>query len=514
MKSPWFARRRRPYSIAAIRSWPLRSWPLLAGLVPAVWASLLVSNPSAATEVPLDDGKRGMTCHFYAAAARLDWLREGGDWIDADGRAFGERPFASTQVPVRGGLQPIAIDLTALARAWNAGEQRPGGVFLKAIGKAGVVNIASREHQDAARRPVLLLEWSDGQRQTLSPEADTFTACPTHKSLGESSLIKVSDGYRSILVFPFERRAGQRIASATLRLTSDKQYQRSTEIGAFALAPPNGRSPVQAGIAASVSGDAGIERHPDVIHFESFESGRWETAWSDIFRKAAPRRVASDSSERFEALQGQALKATVPKGSRTGLSMHFRFAKHGGEPDEAFFRYYLRFGDSWDPVKDGGKLPGLAGTYERAGWGGRGANGSDGWSARGAFFQLVASDEAFARYRSIGSYVYHKHSGKYGSILGWNLGPTGLLEKNRWYSVEQQVKMNTPGKPDGVLRAWIDGQLVMERTDLHFRDVPELKVESVWMNVYHGGITDAHQDLSLYIDNLVIARRYIGPMGR
>jgi hypothetical protein len=464
--------------------------------------------------VPLDDGKRGMTCHFYAAAARLEWAREGGDWVDADGRAFGDRAFGTAQVPVRKGVQEIAIDVTGLARAWNGGERRPGGILLRSTGKAGVVNIASREHAEPERRPALRIDWEDGRRQTLLPAADTFTACPTHKSLGASALIKISDSYRSMLVFPFEARPGQRIAKATLRLTSDKQYQRSTEIGAFSLAPPNGTSPLVAGIAAKFPGDVGIDRHPDVIYFDGFESARLGKAWSDVFRKALPEPVARDPAEQFEALSGMALRATVPKGSRTGLSMHFRFAKHGGEPDEAFFRYYLRFGNSWDPIKDGGKLPGLSGTYERAGWGGRGANGSDGWSARGAFFQLIASDEAFNRYRAIGSYVYHKHSGKYGAIVGWNLGPTGLLEKNRWYSVEQQVKMNTPGQADGVLRAWIDGRLVLERTDLHFRDVPELKVESVWMNVYHGGITDAHQDLSLFIDNLVIARRYIGPMGR
>ena len=33
------------------------------------------------------------------------------------------------------------------------------------------------------------------------------------------------------------------------------------------------------------------------------------------------------------------------------------------------------------------------------------------------------------------------------------------------------------------------------------------------MNVYHCGIDDAPKDLVLFIDNVVVARRYIGPMG-
>jgi hypothetical protein len=46
------------------------------------------------------------------------------------------------------------------------------------------------------------------------------------------------------------------------------------------------------------------------------------------------------------------------------------------------------------------------------------------------------------------------------------------------------------------------------------RDVPDIRIEKIWMNVYHGGVTPSPADLHLYIDNVVIARRYIGPMRR
>ena len=42
--------------------------------------------------------------------------------------------------------------------------------------------------------------------------------------------------------------------------------------------------------------------------------------------------------------------------------------------------------------------------------------------------------------------------------------------------------------------------------------IAELKIESVWMNVYHGGTARAKSDLSLFIDNVVVARKYIGPL--
>ena len=44
------------------------------------------------------------------------------------------------------------------------------------------------------------------------------------------------------------------------------------------------------------------------------------------------------------------------------------------------------------------------------------------------------------------------------------------------------------------------------------RDVPELKIERIWINIYHGGTWAADSDDHLFIDNVVIAKKYIGPM--
>ena len=42
--------------------------------------------------------------------------------------------------------------------------------------------------------------------------------------------------------------------------------------------------------------------------------------------------------------------------------------------------------------------------------------------------------------------------------------------------------------------------------------VDTLKIETVWLNVYLGGSWTARSDHHLYIDNVVIARKYIGPL--
>ena len=100
--------------------------------------------------------------------------------------------------------------------------------------------------------------------------------------------------------------------------------------------------------------------------------------------------------------------------------------------------------------------------------------------------------------------------GRYGSNWLWAKDELGYLENNRWYCIEQYAKMNTPGKHDGTLRGWVDGELAFEKTDIRMRDVEALKIETIWLNVYLGGRWTARSDHHLYIDNVVIARSQIG----
>jgi hypothetical protein len=225
----------------------------------------------------------------------------------------------------------------------------------------------------------------------------------------------------------------------------------------------------------------------------------------------APERtqlVQADPERKFEPLRGRALRVHIEQGGHYGLSLAFPFKKHWGyEPEEVYFRYYLRFADDWTPRR-GGKLPGFGGTYGRAGWGGRPVDGTDGWSARG-LFEGQKDDRT-----PIGFYCYHMDmKGRYGSNWVWDRDKLGFLENNRWYCIEQYVKLNTPGQPDGVLRGWVDGQLAFEKTDVRFRAVDKLKIEAVWINVYLGGTWTAEQDHHLYLDEIVISKQPIGPLG-
>ena len=477
----------------------------------AIVVALLAWGGTASAAPPLDDGPGGMTCPYYAAHARLAWLAPGGDWIDESGALHGERAADVQSAREGGAPRELSWDVTAVVRRWAEGRSA-GALLLRATPgqRGGTLALRSREHSGALEAPALQVVWDDGSKDLLTPTADTTLSCSSRGSLGAQPTLKVSSNESSLLAFAFQPRDGRRVTRATLRLGVERVYGRGLSVGVFqARAPFDHPAPRETGLAARYVRDAGIRDDPDVIYADGFDSADTRR-WVGLGTEGKAEVLAADPMRSLVPLDGKALRVTIARGVNQGLNAHFRFADTpGGEPDEAYFRYHLRLADDWNPVVDGGKLPGFSGTYGRGGWGLRKSDGRNGWSARGAFLK---QETAAAGLRAIGSYVYDASTDGAGEVFGWNLGPTGLLEKNRWYSVEQHVRMNTPGRSDGVLRAWIDGRLVFERRDLHWRDVPELHIESVWLNVYHGGTQPAPSDMTLFIDNVVIARRYIGPV--
>lgn len=243
----------------------------------------------------------------------------------------------------------------------------------------------------------------------------------------------------------------------------------------------------------------------DILFATGFEDESWRDHLKGGNRETVTI-VKSDPKRKFQSLSGKALSIRTPKGAHYGASIEFPFKKvKGGEPSEVYFRYYLRFGDDWNPT-GGGKLPGIGGTYGKVGWGGRPSDGTNGWSARGLF---KASKDGKT---PIGFYCYHADMrGKYGENWVWDRDKLGFLENNRWYCIEQFARLNTPGKKDGVLRGWIDGKLAFEKTDVRMRKTPKLKIENIWINLYHGGGSPASSENHLFIDEIVISKKPIGP---
>jgi len=455
----------------------------------------------------LDDGA---TRDFYNRAAQLAWDTFMGDWADATGTSQGTVAYATSSLPDDNTPGPHTWDVTSLVTEWMDGTPNQG-LMLRQTGGSGPFDFYSREHPVALERPRLTVATSEGTI-TLEPNADTHLDSSTYQGFGDDTRLRIAEN-PTIVRFDLSSIPDEAtLNGATLQLWSYAEYGGSAlEVGVFRVFHDPGPLPAaQNGLAYSYDGDDGIAAHPDVVEHTTFSS----ESWSDVYANAdSPNVELVSSSPGFEPLDGSALRVTVPAGENTGTGFAFEFADQTGtEPEEIYFRYYLRIDQSWDPTY-GGKFPGVSGTYGVAGWGGRQSDGTNGWSARGLYQPTVpGGDNPLAGTVPIGSYVYHADQPtQWGDNVLWQDGYLGFLEKDRWYSVEQHLVLNTPGLNDGVLETWVDGRLAHRQTDWRWRDIDSLKIEQIWMNVYHGGTDVPDQDISLYIDNIVIASSYIGP---
>jgi hypothetical protein len=487
-----------------------------------VWALSVLTSATAAFGAKNDwaegaSGRStGATRDYYNAAGKLAWKNFMGDWHDAKDVAQGNTPYATTSVEDDDKGKFVEWDVISLVREWQDGKHQNQGFFLRTISSGGTIVFCSREHAEAEHRPRLIVVDQHGSRE-LSPQADTYLTRSTYRSQGNSDELRVSGAADNVLIrfdLAPAMKLGQ-LSKATLRLYTTRQYG-TAEIGVFRCKqghdlPPSDPIP---GLGSRYPGDKGIDKDPDVVFATDFESEKWNDQWTYAGKMEVIDTVSEDAERGFEPLNGKALRVKIAKGSTGALNTLFKFKKEtGAEPEEIYFRYYVRLGNNWNQTLQGGKMPGISGTYGVAGWGGRKVDGTDGWSARGSFDLSIPPDNPLGGLHPIGTYCYHADmKGWYGDIWGWHNDYRGFLESNRWYSIEQYLKLNTPGKKDGILRAWVDGRLAFEKTDIRFRHVNKLKIEQIWMNVYHGGTKPSPYDQHLFIDNVVIAHKYIGPM--
>jgi|GEM_PF-2102661 len=220
---------------------------------------------------------------------------------------------------------------------------------------------------------------------------------------------------------------------------------------------------------------------------------------------------------------GPGVVSTIPRGQHWGSSLHWNTSTHlGSEPEEMWIRYYLRFPEGFR-VADGnrGKLPGFGGLYSNNCHGGRpSTTGAPCWSARLMFSPLYPNDGVPSwphdpdEVTRIGFYSYTLNSngtGRSGDVIPWN-ADVATLRHGRWYCVEAHVKMNTPGRADGVMEGFVDGQVAYASRNVMFRRAGEsrLEVKSLWFDVYHGGDDPSPQHNAIHFDSLAAGPERIG----
>ncbi|MDO8930744.1 MAG: hypothetical protein Q7W54_17360 [Bacteroidota bacterium] len=182
-----------------------------------------------------------------------------------------------------------------------------------------------------------------------------------------------------------------------------------------------------------------------------------------------PHFIANENGNQF-------LKIVIPRkfyGPITGAQWKFPFAP----TDECFFSYRVKFEGKFDFAK-GGKLPGLAGGTGNSG--GNIPNGFDGWSARMMFWEKG----------KLSFYVYFpEQSSKWGErlYLKGSSSDTIRIVPGKWHTITQHVRMNTPGKADGILQGWFDGQEAFYTDSMLFRKDEKLKIDHIFYSIFLGG---------------------------
>jgi len=90
--------------------------------------------------------------------------------------------------------------------------------------------------------------------------------------------------------------------------------------------------------------------------------------------------------------------------------------------------------------------------------------------------------------------------------------PLPTLVANQWYCFEELVSMGTPSTngsiTNGRLQLWLDTISLGNFTDLWVRTVATLKVQNLWLSLYHHDGT--HSVGGEMIDNIVVSTQQIG----
>jgi hypothetical protein len=227
--------------------------------------------------------------------------------------------------------------------------------------------------------------------------------------------------------------------------------------------------------------------------------------------------------------------------------------------DELYYRMYFMLEDDFVSIYDANKM---CITFDlRMGYWANGywqnTTGNGGIKGSGKRFQRVVtgigeryvyeghmermeqgfigrSDDSLKAYRTLAGYNYHIDQA--GPFPGGTADPLGgvvyhdilpsVFKNGRWYCIEQRLKMNTinmsttdaqgngVANADGLIETWLNGVKVSSVKGYRWRHHPQMGICQINANWYYGGRNQLDNRMHFRMNNLVAAKRYIGPRTR
>ena len=293
---------------------------------------------------------------------------------------------------------------------------------------------------------------------------------------------------------------------------------------------------------------------PDVIFADDFESwkaggtqppgGTWSVRKNKTSRtRVIPGKVGAGGWAGPGENVLEVACWTEGSGSQSGgLSLKLGNYNHRNEGlgdghDELYLRYYIKFDEDYRAVRNhGANLGGRDLTRNDAAW--VGMAGIRDVSTRGYFYSGVQPrGKQGSRELEMGFYSYHlDKKGPWGE--NYEVRQRIPLGVGTWHCVERHMKLNSvdpakadPGSAagsegrsaagsegrcaDGLEELWIDGKLTIRKEGVRFRRVARLKLTFLSLETYYHGLPKEYgraNPIKVYFDNVVIARRYVGPL--
>ena len=280
--------------------------------------------------------------------------------------------------------------------------------------------------------------------------------------------------------------------------------------------------PVSKALAAEYPGDAGIANDPAVLFADNFESGnmkKWDQQRGRVvMTESQPnsgRWCVQMPMERGKNHGGDAIQWFRPGADAVYARCYVKFS-----PDYQYNHHFVWLGatqrtNKWSAFGKAGLKPN--GTYYSTGmepWFAWGKNPPPGEVNLYTYYLDMEPDRKMNKYW--GNAFFPP-----GPDKGNAAGASRVIPKlNQWQCWEFMIQANTaPDKADGKQAMWVDGTLIGKFTGLRWRTDLDLKVNCFWLEHYgydEGDPTKQYwkESQSVWFDDVVVARRYIGPIKR
>jgi len=376
--------------------------------------------------------------------------------------------------------------------------------------------------ETSAKDGAAILTFADRTQLELGPGTelrDVFDQEPTGKGARGKRLVVVRGRVTATVAkqppeqpFVLATPHGEaKVVGTTLRLTVDASATRlevtegkvrlsradgkSVDVssGQFAVAAPGLELSTRT-ILDRLHYEAALLKRSDLLFFEDFEQDGWKRHWS------SPSESSVVTEDRAASLVGRRALDVRPKGGEW-----HRLTMPTGSP-KLHVRAYFFFPKDFEFGPQGGlslfkvgALPAGPGAQESLSlWADHRPNGRDFFSA-----DLVLTSRWSLQF----GYYHPDQSGPKGDWKDGEVAGSISLKPGRWHSVELLCQANDPGQKNGLLRAWIDGTLCNEEKGIRFRDGDALLLREFALG---GGGASGPKAQSYYVDDIVVARDYIG----